>query len=175
MIDEMDHEASALVTGAGVDANVVTRRLSAMMRYVGQGYEIETPLLPEFLSDDDRSRFLAAFTAAYTRRYGRSEDLPVEILSWRLSVEGPRSSLGETLVGRKIDKTAGDQPTGRRQAWFGDRFIEVPVYRRAGLQPGIRIAGAAIIEETESTTIVPPDFNLRVDPVLNLVLTRAPS
>jgi len=172
MIEDMDAEASALVTGAGVDAGVVSRRLSVMMRYIGQGYEIETPVLAQIIGDADRDGLLAAFTRAYQRRYGRSENMPVEILSWRLAVEGPRSALGESLVARKIDGTADGQPVGSRQAWFDDHFIETPVYRRADLAPGTEIKGPAIIEETESTTILPPEFDLSIDRALNLVLTR---
>ena len=172
MIEEMDAEASALVTGAGVDASVVSRRLSVMMRYIGQGYEIETPVSAQIIGDADRDGLLAAFTSAYQRRYGRSENMPVEILSWRLAVEGPRSALGESLVARKIDGAADGQPVGRRLAWFDDRFIETPVYRRADLAPGTEIKGPAIIEETESTTILPPEFDLSIDRALNLVLRR---
>ena len=173
MIEEMDREASALVTGAGVDASIVSRRLSAMMRYVGQGYEIETPLSPEIVRDASRDGVLAAFTEAYRRRYGRAEDMPVEILSWRLAVEGPRFTLGQALTERKLGTDGDSRPIGRRSAWFNDRFVETPVYRRAGLRPGVTITGPAIIEEDESTTILPPDFGLTVDRALNLILTRA--
>ena len=172
MIEDMDAEASALVTGAGVDAGVVSRRLNVMMRYIGQGYEIETPVSAQIIGDADRDGLLAAFTRAYQRRYGRSENMPVEIVSWRLAVEGPRSALGESLVARKIDGTADGQPVGSRQAWFDDHFIETPVYHRADLAPGTEIKGPAIIEETESTTILPPEFDLSIDRALNLVLSR---
>lgn len=172
MIEEMDQEASALVTGAGVDAGVVSRRLSAMMRYAGQDYEIEAAINPETVRNGDRESLLAAFTEAYRRRYGRSEEMAVEILSWRLAVEGPRSGLGETLVGRKADSDALGKPIGHRAAWFDDQFYETPVYKRSALSPNVHIKGPAIVEETESTTIIPPEFELSVDRALNLVLTR---
>ena len=133
---------------------------------------LRPPVSAQIIGDADRDGLLAAFTRAYQRRYGRSENMPVEILSWRLAVEGPRSALGESLVARKIDGTADGQPVGSRQAWFDDHFIETPVYRRADLAPGTEIKGPAIIEETESTTILPPEFDLSIDRALNLVLTR---
>ena len=172
MVEEMDHEASGLVTGAGVDANIVSRKLSAMMRYVGQGYEIEAIVSPEILRSGDHDALLASFTEAYRRRYGRSEDMPVEVLSWRLAVEGPRSGLGETLVRREVDHEAPGRPFSHRSAWFDTQFHETPVYKRSTLQPDVQIKGPAIIEETESTTIVPPEFELTVDRALNLVLSR---
>jgi N-methylhydantoinase A len=172
MISEMDAEATELVTSAGVAANAVTRRLGAMMRYVGQGYEIETTLSPEIVHNADGDALLRAFTEAYRRRYGRNENMPVEILTWRLAVEGPRSTLGETLMGRDIAETATTEPIGHRPAWFGDGFHDTPVHRRADLGANTVIKGPAIIEEVESTTIVPPDFELSIDRALNLVLNR---
>jgi len=172
MVEEMDAEASDLVTSAGVAAGTVTRRLSAMMRYVGQGYEIEAILAPETIRAGDKQGLLKAFNEAYRRRYGRTEDMPVEILTWRLAVEGPRSGLGQSLLSRASDARQSPAPIGHRPAWFGQGFVDTPIHRRADLPNGVRIAGPAIIEETESTTIVPPDFELTVDRALNLVLTR---
>ena len=175
MIEEMDVEASALVTTAGVDICVVERKLSVMMRYAGQGYEIETFISPEMVKNSDGDGLHTAFMEAYARRYGRTEEVPVEIISWRLSVEGPRSGLGETLVGRDIDVGTGSKAVAHRPAWFGEQFVKTPVFKRRGLHPGIQIQGPAIIEETESTTIVPPEFTLEIDQALNLVLTRTKS
>ena len=171
MITDMDREASDLVTGAGVDAGVVTRRLGAMMRYVGQGYEIETTVAPEIVHTGDRDALHAAFNEAYRRRYGRNEDMPVEILTWRLAVEGPRSALGDTLLNRQAGATGTGAPIGHRPAWFGDRFHDTPIYRRGDLGLDTEINGPAIIEEVESTTIVPPEFRVSVDRALNLVLS----
>ena len=172
MITEMDTEATDLVTEAGVDGDTVTRRLSAMMRYVGQGYEIETTLAPEVPRNGRSETVLEAFSAAYRQRYGRNEDMPVEILTWRLAVEGPRSALGETLLRREGAAGHAREPTGYRPAWFGDRFQDTPIYQRSSLGPAAQIKGPAIIEEVESTTIVPPNFELSVDRALNLILTR---
>ena len=175
MIEDMDAEASALVATAGVDICVVERKLSVMMRYAGQGYEIETLISPEMVKNSDGDGLHSAFMEAYSRRYGRTEEVPVEIISWRLSVEGPRSGLGETLVGRDIDVGTGSKAVAHRPAWFGEQFVTTPVFKRRGLHPGIQIQGPAIIEETESTTIVPPEFTLEIDQALNLVLTRTRS
>ena len=175
MIEGMDAEACALVANAGVDIRDVEHKLSVMMRYAGQGYEIETFVSQEIIKKADGEGLHTAFTEAYWRRYGRTEEIPVEILSWRLAVEGPRSGLGQTLVGRDIDPDTSSESIGYRPAWFGEQFLETPVFKRNGLRPGTQIPGPAIIEETESTTIVPPEFTLGIDQALNLVLTRTRS
>ena len=65
---------------------------------------------------------------------------------------------------------APEKRKGARQVWFGDGFVEAPVYDRYALVPGDRIEGPAIIEEREATTIVPPGDSLTVDANLNLRL-----
>ena len=49
-----------------------------------------------------------------------------------------------------------------------------PVYDRNALPAGCRIEGPAVLEEVESTMILPPDFNASVDEGLNMIVTRRP-
>ena len=174
LLEDMTTEASALVAGTGVGESQVTRRFSAMMRYQGQGYEIEVPLNIESVQGGDLDAVIAAFSEAYERRYGRREEMPVEMLSWRLAVLGPRSSLADALASRGEAGGEVAKPTGIRPVWFGDGFVETDVYRRDDLAPGQKINGPAIIEETESTLVVRPEFTLNVDPALNIILTKLP-
>jgi N-methylhydantoinase A len=166
MLEAMETEAGALVTGAGVASEDVSRQSSAMMRYVGQGYEIETHIDPQWLRDADASAIADAFAAAYTRRYGRAEAVAVEILSWRLAVSGPRSRLPFAAAAG----ASSSEPQGTRPVWFGDRFEDTPVYAREALGAGATTRGPAIIEEAESTLVVPPDFVVSVDKAGNLLL-----
>ena len=56
--------------------------------------------------------------------------------------------------------------------FFGDGFVDTPVYARMTLASGQTLVGPAIIEEDESTLVVPPSFDLTVDVALNLVADR---
>ena len=49
-------------------------------------------------------------------------------------------------------------------------FVVCPIYDRDELQPGNRIAGPAIVEQMDATTLVLPGMTARVDPYLNLIL-----
>jgi N-methylhydantoinase A len=62
-----------------------------------------------------------------------------------------------------------------RQAYFGDAkgFVETRVYDRTALRPGDRIAGPAILEEPDSTTVCPPGYAIEVDPYLNVLIRKA--
>jgi len=50
------------------------------------------------------------------------------------------------------------------------RFIETPVYDYQGLAVGTTVRGPAIIELPFTTTLVPPDHKVNVDPYANLVM-----
>jgi N-methylhydantoinase A len=62
--------------------------------------------------------------------------------------------------------------TGRRPVWLPEAkdFVETPIYDREALKPGNRFAGPAIIEQMDTTTLVPPGMTARVDRWLNLIL-----
>jgi len=51
--------------------------------------------------------------------------------------------------------------------------MEATLYERARLDIGATVAGAAIVEQFDATTLIPPPWSARVDGYGNLILTRA--
>ncbi len=74
-------------------------------------------------------------------------------VSFRVRCRGPLPQLSLTEAGAR---PAGAARKGTRAAWFDGGFVDTPVYDRYALAHGARIAGPAIIEEREATTIIPP-------------------
>ena len=62
---------------------------------------------------------------------------------------------------------------GSRRAWFGGTWHDTPLYERDRLPAGEPIAGPAIVEQADTTTIVPPGWTAVRDPAGNLLLARA--
>jgi N-methylhydantoinase A len=62
--------------------------------------------------------------------------------------------------------------TGTREVWLPEAagFVACPVHDRDRLGPGHRIAGPAIVEQMDSTTLVLPGQAATVDPWLNLMI-----
>jgi N-methylhydantoinase A len=170
LLSEMSDEASSLIISADVEETEVTRRFSVMMRYLGQGYEIEVPVTLEMIEQKDSVAILNNFSIAYRDRYGRSEDMPVELLAWRLAVTGPHSTLGDTLGQHNHNHKAVPVARSHRPVWFDAGTVQTPVYKREDFSVGSQIEGPAIIEETESTLVLPTGFTLNVDPAHNLIL-----
>jgi N-methylhydantoinase A len=72
-----------------------------------------------------------------------------------------------------VHETAATQP--QRKVYMGERhgFLVTPVYRRAGLPPGAKLDGPAIIEESASTTVVLSNDHVEVARTGELVIEIA--
>jgi N-methylhydantoinase A len=142
----------------------VTILRSADARYAGQGYELSVGLAPGELAAEDMARLRTDFDRAYAARYGYGNPAePVEVVNWRLSaiaatrrLELPRISRGGSLDAALV---------GRRPAYFPEKggYVDTPVYDRYRLCAGIELHGPAIVEEHESTTVLPPGSSGCVD------------
>lgn len=126
-------------------------------RYVGQGYELGIPL--ETIDVHGMRAVVAAFHQEHEARYGHRSTDPVEAVTLRVSVVG---RLGHPVASPPASRRrAVTAPEGR----LGERSLVVPgstarvpatVWRRDRLVPGDRIAGPAIVEQLDATTVVLP-------------------
>ncbi|MGR3378883.1 hydantoinase/oxoprolinase family protein [Salipiger abyssi] len=141
--------------------------LSGDMRYLGQSYELETPLDPENLTQE---AIAAAFHAEHERLYGRADPTAlVQLVNLRLVVAGatPKPRLHEPAPA-----SAPALPEKTVTGWFDGAAHDTPVYARATLAPGHAFDGPAIVGQEDTTTVVPPGFAVTVDRFGNLVITR---
>jgi N-methylhydantoinase A len=174
MYAEMATQAREVVRDAALEGAVaVTRSVEA--RYVGQGYELTVPVPVGPLDAAALGRVRAAFDDVYAARYGYAQSAePVEAVTWKLAALGasPRVALA------KATATPGtDTVKGHRRAYFPETggWIDCPVYDRYRLPAGLTIAGPAIVEERESTSVLPPGTLATVDDYANLVATVPPA
>jgi N-methylhydantoinase A len=167
MYEEMAAQALAVVRRSTGAAEVALVR-AVDARYVGQGYELTVPVSSGPLDAAALGRVRARFDETYAARYGYSSPTePVEAVTWKLSAiaGSPRIALPKTHpVGRNASK-------GVRAAYFPERkgFVDTPVYDRYALAAGATIAGPAIVEERESTTVLPPGTTATVDAYATLI------
>jgi N-methylhydantoinase A len=174
MIQNLVERGHELVRHAGVPQDDISVSISTMMRYVGQGYEVEVPTDQRVIKSADQDAVADRFAQSYQKRFGRTEKMAPEITTWRVVVSGPRPPLYDTIRNEGHTADASAVPRSTRPIWFGadEGFVDTPVFDRRTLGPGATIAGPAIIEEDESTLIVPPDFSGVVDNGLNIIVSR---
>jgi N-methylhydantoinase A len=168
MLAELEAQGTAILTAAGIPAADVVHERPIDMRYVGQGFEVTVPA-PAGGADAGPGELRAAFERAYVRAHGRAGPrVPIEAITWRVVSRGPDPDLRLTPIGLAGE---GDARKGHRTAWFDGGPVEVAVYDRYRLDPGDSVAGPAIVEERESTTVVGPGARAVVASDGSLVLT----
>ena len=173
---DLERRATATLRQGGLDGGALRFERSVDARYVGQNFEIPiivpdgTPRGGVLISLRDR------FHDAHKRLYGyHHPGKEVELVTFRIKASLP-------VARPKIKKTTPAQgmpppsSRGRRKVFFEREggFVDCPIYERAVLMPAHVVSGPAIVEQMDTTTVIPPDFTAHVDEFLNLRLDRNP-
>ncbi|GGX60273.1 N-methylhydantoinase A [Tateyamaria omphalii] len=159
LLTELEAEARTFVE-AGATGQPIKTKLTAFMRYSGQGWEIPVSLSHKTFEDSDSATILAAFEDAYRVLFGRTIDgLACEITNWSLIV----STVLEDVS--KADGHRSGTPIAiLREREFYDaalrRTVTAQEVAREALTPGTAVDGPAIVVERETTTIVTSAFRV---------------
>jgi len=141
---------------------------AADMRYAGQAFELTLPF-------DEGGMDVAALVAEFHRRHKalNGYDMPdqsVEIVTMRLGLSVPPQPFAPARLGVAAGVVT-EAVAGHRKVWFpATGFTATPIYDRARLGPGHGFAGPAIVEQTDSTTVVPPDATVEIDGQGNILI-----
>jgi N-methylhydantoinase A len=138
------------------------------MRYVGQNFELPVRLAGSELPAE--AELKRRFFQAHETTYGYfNPDDPVEIVNFRLAARG-RLKFTEPLAGGSA-ASGSPAPVGERPVWFAaDAPATARLYAREDLMPGHVVAGPAVIEQLDTTTLVFPGDRARVDAAHNLLI-----
>ncbi len=140
------------------------------MRYQGQNHEIRVPF--SFEGDPGEDSVRKAFTEAYERLYSFSSDDMVQIVNFGLS------AIGDIVYPAvNEDEYRGEECSnaaiGKRKVYIGKgEFEDYTIYDRDMLGNGNIIHGPAIVEQMDSTTIIPRGMMGTVDKNLNIMIER---
>lgn len=173
LLVKMEQSLSDQLHSAGVPREDMHFRRTADIRYVGQGFEVETEL-PAHMHSGEREALVARFNQAYAALFGRHLDKQrVEIVNWR--VEGFSGVSSPARQGDIQASVAQDAPNRSRKAFFPDinAFVDTPVIAEASLRPDEFQAGPALIEQAGSTAVVGPGDRFGLDAFGNLRITLA--
>ena len=173
MFASLRDQALAEFEADGFDRASITFAFSIDLRYQGQGYELNVPAgadadVGEGAVEGIRERF----DQAHEQLFGHSaKSEPAEAVNYRVraTVRVPKFSMQRR--GRAAGP-ASDAKIGEREVYF-DRasgMTLAPVYDRALLAPGHEVAGPAVVEQLDSTTVVYPGQRAVVDDYRNLVI-----
>ncbi len=174
--EELEEQARRQLEHDGLPADRILIQRVADCRYLGQGYELRVDVPAGEIDDTWRKKVRADFDDIHEREYSRRfEDSDMEIPNVRVRGIGlmPPLEVPETESGG----SAEDALRYERDAWFrvGGELRQVPTrfYDRAALKAGTELDGPAIVNQYDSTTVIPPGLSARIDRFGNIVIAIA--
>jgi len=161
LIAPLAERGAAEIETEGVDAGRISLHRQLDIRYAGQSYELTVPLTPAFVQD---------FHAAHHRAYGHSDPAaPIEIVNLRLKAVGAVTR-PELPAGEAGAPDPGQALLARRPLVTEAGLIDAPFYQGEKLRPGHRIAGPAVIVQSDTTILLGAGDVAEVDGRFNLVV-----
>lgn len=151
------------------DASEVEINYKMDLRYVGEAYEITTPLSGTEVTEAELTETAERFHDLHEERYAyKRPDDPVELVSLR-------TTLVKAVPTPEYAASFEDARRTSRECYFeATGFTDVPVYNRAAVADENEVEGPLIVEEPTSTTVVFPDQTVSVDDRANLIITTQP-
>jgi len=165
---DLEEEAKQTLYKEGFASSETVMERQLDLRYLGQSYEITVPMQASLEAT------LNAFHLRHREIYGyAAEGEPIEVVNARLIATGITRKPTLRKAQPSMQALSSDALTGKRAAFFDSTgWIETPIYFRDALLPGNRLAGPAIVEQYDATTVVPPGWNATVDDFSNLRLGK---
>jgi N-methylhydantoinase A len=169
---ELEQEGADILEGEQIPADHRRIERSIDVRYYGQTPYLNLPVDEVPDSEDALQRLADTYADAYEREFGYRLDkdiAAVEIVNIRVAAVGLSD-------GAEIERPAPEdgelEPIETRPVYFdevGD-YTDTPIYARARLPVGAAIEGPAIVEQMDTTVLIPPNSRARVDEQLNIVV-----
>jgi len=163
MFQAMEAEGAKTIKKARTIENITYER-SIDMRFIGQGFEVNAPIPGGDFSKLTKDDIKSYYDERYEVLYGRTFDAPLEFVNFRVNARLPERLLQLPKIEKKVTSLE-DTIKGKRLAYsaIAKDFIPYTVYDRYSLFPGATFNGPAIVEESESTTIVGEDASVSTD------------
>ncbi len=141
------------------------------MKYEGQVSELTVYLPPGRVTPENLKKLSDSFEEEHERTYGYRTDATFQLVNLRVIARGlsKESRIPDSM---EIPSTTNGGAS-QRAVYFGPShgFMDAPVMSRGALA-GKTLSGPLIIEEYDSTTVVPPGWKASIDQWRDVVLDR---
>ena len=168
---ELESEAAHWLDSEAVHADRRELTRSADLRYAHQGSEVTVEFAGRTVEPARLEAMIQQFHREHYRMFGFSLDQPVEIVTLRVTARGQLESVRMAPLPPQLDISA-EALLGRRPVYFEDAegFISCDIYDRARVAPGSTIDGPAILQNVDSTVVIDPGWQARIDNYGNCVM-----
>ncbi len=174
---DLERQARDEISIEGLAASDAVFERELDLRYAGQGYELRVALagIRAPLDSGALREIALRFHAQHAAVHGHcAEDSDVEIVSYRLRAIVPMPKYAPAPAA--LNAAVPPPQSGARRVTLGPaRMFEAALYRRDDLANGWRAQGPVIVEQRDSTTLVPDGWSVSCDEWSNLILERSPA
>jgi N-methylhydantoinase A len=171
LLEEVAAGARAHFAAEGIAADEVRIARHGNMRYLNQEHTVEVPLPDGTIDAAALAEVVDAFHAIYEREYTYRLDAPVELVGVHI-VAGVEIGRLEPAPLATDGRVLADALKDRREVDYADEGVHAAaIYDGDKLEPGMEIAGPAVVETAGSTILLHPGNRGRVDDYGNLVIT----
>jgi N-methylhydantoinase A len=168
---EMEAKGHQLLEKEGVAREKRYFKGSIDIRYKGQFHEVEVPIPTDEITEGGISQIVERFHQRHEALYAYRDTVDTEIMNLRLAaygqVEKPSRREQVTMI-----KDASKHIKRRRDVYLEElgRFTSVPVYDGDNMDAGNVLEGPAIIEQSTTTIVVPPEARLEITSYLDYMM-----
>jgi N-methylhydantoinase A len=175
VLAELSGAAATWLTSRGFGEGDRELSFQIGMRYFRQGYEL--PIAHEDPAGDPKLLETLAdrFVEAHLRTYQFELAFEPELVVVRCVAAGRKPMPGapqkDASPSAEAERAIAD---GDHRIYWAGEWVGAPLYDRTRLEPGHELAGPAVIEQEDSTTLVHPGARVRVDGLSNVLIERLP-
>jgi N-methylhydantoinase A/oxoprolinase/acetone carboxylase beta subunit len=172
--EELEAQARAQLERDGLPPERILLQRVCDCRYLGQGYELRVDAASGAIDGGWVEKLRADFHDIHEREYSRRfEEADIELPNIRVRGIGLMPELAMPEVERGTE-SAEQALTHEGEAWFrvegALRRVRTRYYARQALRAGNRLQGPAIVNQYDSTTVIPPGISAHVDRYGNLIM-----
>jgi len=158
---------SLLADGIPVEEHEVTYQ--ADLRYAGQAFQITVDFSESELAEHGIKLLTEQFDAEHEQLFTFKLGDGHEILMIRAVAKARARTITELRVG-KAGASLEECQIHDSQFYYEGQWHDIAIYDRGRLHEGLMVPGPAIVSEMDSTTVVLPGYDARVDAIGNLLI-----
>ncbi|MBZ0217220.1 MAG: hypothetical protein K8F25_11740, partial [Fimbriimonadaceae bacterium] len=167
VLEDMRQQADDTLQSEGISSDRRRYNYTLDLRYFGQYHEVPVEVSRDHLEGPDFAAISNALHGAHNRLYGYdldSDGTPIELVNVRLAATGVTEK--PPIATENFDGTdPGGALKGTRPIFLiaENRFADVNVYDGDKMRNGNSVSGPAVIEQVNTTVIVPAGYTLVSD------------
>lgn len=172
VLDKLISQGKELLISEGFNSLKQEITIQLDMKYIGQTSELTITMPNKSFTNESINNVKEIYMNEHDKTFGYRVDEPMQLVNIRIIARGISS---ESRVPDKINSNNKiNQPkNNKRKVYFGKNigWINTFILDRLSLNKKPQ-RGPIIIEEYDSTTIVPPNWNVSLDSMNNIILEK---